>query len=197
MPLLQTSLEVQGWPSSQVVLSGLGVTVQPPEPSQTEVAWHIVGVQGLDVPPQAPEVQTSLEVQAWPSLQPVPSVLLPPSMQAGAPVEQDVVPFLQRLGLPVQETPAVQAMQVPALLQTMLVPQGVPGALIVLLLHTIVPVVQMVIPVKQGFGLVEHDWLAVQAPQLPLPSHTMLVPQVMPPILLLPSAQAIAPVEQE
>jgi hypothetical protein len=37
----------------------------------------------------------------------------------------------------------------------------------------------------------------VQAPQLPLPSQTMLVPQVMPPILLLPSAQAIAPVEQE
>jgi hypothetical protein len=34
--------------------------VQPPEPSQTEVAWHIVGVQGLEVPPQAPAVQTSL-----------------------------------------------------------------------------------------------------------------------------------------
>jgi hypothetical protein len=67
----------------------------------------------------------------------------------------------------------------------------------VLLLHTSVPVVQLVMPVKQGFGLVEHDWLAVQAPQLPLPSHTMLVPHVMPPILLLPSAHAIAPVEQE
>ena len=118
-------------------------------------------------------------------------------MQVCAPVEHEVVPLLQTPGLPVQETPAVQAMQVPVLLQTMLVPQGVPGVLIVLLLHTIVPVVQLVMPVKQGFGLVEHVWLAVQVPQLPLPSHTMLVPQVMPPILLLPSAHAIAPVEQE
>jgi hypothetical protein len=60
VPLLQTSLAVQAWPSSHGVVSGLGVTVQPPEPSQMDVAWHIVGVQGLEVPPQAPLVQTSL-----------------------------------------------------------------------------------------------------------------------------------------
>ena len=40
-------------------------------------------------------------------------------------------------------------------------------------------------------------WFAVHAPQLPLPSQTWLVPQLTPPILLLPSAQAIAPVAQE
>jgi hypothetical protein len=40
-------------------------------------------------------------------------------------------------------------------------------------------------------------WFAVQAPQLPLPSHTWLVPQPVPPILLLPSAQAMAPVMHE
>jgi len=40
-------------------------------------------------------------------------------------------------------------------------------------------------------------WPAVQLPQLPLPSQTWLVPQLVPPILLLPSAQVIAPVEHE
>ena len=37
----------------------------------------------------------------------------------------------------------------------------------------------------------------MHTPQLPLPSHTMLVPQLVPPILLLPSAQVIEPVVQE
>jgi len=45
--------------------------------------------------------------------------------------------------------------------------------------------------------LFEQLWPAVQAPQLPLPSQTRLVPQLVPPILLLPSAQVIAPVAQE
>jgi hypothetical protein len=40
-------------------------------------------------------------------------------------------------------------------------------------------------------------WFAVQAPQLPLPSQTRLVPQLTPPILLLPSAHAIVPFAQE
>jgi hypothetical protein len=43
-PPWQVVLTVQGLPSSQVVLLGLFVTVQP-LPSQTEVAWHRLGEQ--------------------------------------------------------------------------------------------------------------------------------------------------------
>src|SRR5947208_10396605 len=96
---------------------------------------------------QLPFLHTSPKVQAMPSLQPVRSGLLPPSMQVWAPVMQEVTPFLQTLGFVVQEAPAVHATQVPALLHTMLVPQLVPAAFCVLLLHTIVPVVQLVTPV--------------------------------------------------
>jgi len=149
------------------------------------------------VPPQTPAVQTSLKVQATPSTQPVPSVLAPPSMQVWTPVEQEVVPFLQMLGLVVHETPAEHATQVPPALQTMLVPQVVPVIFCVLLTHAIVPVVQVVRPVKQGFGFVVQAWFAVHVPQFPLPSQTMFVPQLVPPILLLPSTQVWAPVAQE
>jgi len=51
--------------------------------------------------------------------------------------------------------------------------------------------------VKQGLGGFEHVWPAVHEPQLPLPSHTRLVPQLVPPGLLPPSAQVIVPVMQE
>jgi hypothetical protein len=39
------SLYVQGLPSLQVVSLGRFVTVQPPVPLQTELAWHAPGVQ--------------------------------------------------------------------------------------------------------------------------------------------------------
>jgi len=81
------------------------------------------------------------------SLQPVLFGLLVPSLQTGAPVLQAIVPFLQKVGLVVQETPAAQGIQVPALLQTMSVPQDEPAAFRVLLLHTIAPVVQSMMPV--------------------------------------------------
>ena len=82
-------------------------------------------------------------------------------------------------------------------MQTWFGPQAVPAGLCVLLLQTIVPVVQLVTPVKQGLGGFEHVWPAVHEPQLPLPSHTRLVPQLVPPILLLPSAQVIDPIAHE
>ena len=58
-----------------------------------------------------------------------------------------VIPTLHWLGFVVHETPAVQVTQVPALLQTMFGPQAVPTGLCVLLLQTIVPVLQLVMPV--------------------------------------------------
>ena len=82
-----------------------------------------------------------------PSLHPVWSGLLPESMQVIAPVLQEVMPTLQMLGFVVHDTPAVQETQLPALLHTMLAPQAVPAAFCVLLLHTIVPVLQLLTPV--------------------------------------------------
>jgi hypothetical protein len=143
------------------------------------------------VPPQVPPVQTSLAVHSTPSSQPVPSDLAPPSMQAWAPDVQDVVPFLQALfGLLVHATPAAHATQTPAALHTRFVPQLVPGAFCVAVSRQVMmPVVQLVRPVRHGPGLVVHAWFAVHDPQLPLPSQTRLVPQPVPPILLPPSTQ--------
>jgi len=73
--------------------------------------------------------------------------LFPLSMQVIAPVAHEVMPTLQMLGLFVHETPAVHDTQLPVLLQTMLPPHTVPAGFCVLLLHTIVPVLQLVTPV--------------------------------------------------
>jgi hypothetical protein len=72
-------------------------------------------------------VHTSLWVQALPSLQPVPFALLPPSTQVTAPVEHEVVPFLQGFGLVVHDCPAAQATHAPELLHTMSIPQLLPA----------------------------------------------------------------------
>jgi hypothetical protein len=45
--------------------------------------------------------------------------------------------------------------------------------------------------------LVVQLWFAVHVPQFPFPSQTMLVPQVMPPILLLPSTHVMLPLPHE
>jgi hypothetical protein len=68
-------------------------------------------------------------------------------MHVIVPVLQEVMPTLQMLGLFVHDTPAVQETQLPVLLQTMFGPQAVPAAFWVLLLHTIVPVLQLLTPV--------------------------------------------------
>ena len=115
-----------------------------------------------------------------------------------APVEQDVVPFLQTVGLVVQLVPAVHAPQVPDPLQTMFVPQLVPAALLPPSTHVIAPVEHAVMPfLHAAFGFVVHALPAVQVPHAPDPLQTMFVPQLVPAALLLPSIHVIAPVEQE
>jgi hypothetical protein len=94
-----------------------------------------------------------LLLQDWGAPHTVPTGLLSPSTQVITPVVHDVTPTLQMPGLVLHDRLAVQATQLPALLQTMLVPQDVPVVFCVLSLQTIVPVVQLVMPVKQGFGL--------------------------------------------
>jgi len=127
----------------------------------------------------------------------VPADLLPPSTQVCVPVEHDVVPFLQMLGLVVQAPPAVQETHMPAPLQTMFVPQLVPAAVLPPSMQVIAPVEQVVMPVLQVVGLPLHDWPAVQATHEPAPLQTMLVPQLTPGALALPSLQVIAPVAQD
>jgi len=104
---------------------------------------------------------------------------------------------LQTFGFPVQAPPAVHATQAPDPLQTMLVPQLVPADLLPPSTQVIAPVEQEVVPFLQMLGLVVQAAPAVQAPQVPEPLQTMLVPQLTPAALLPPSTQVIAPVEQE
>jgi hypothetical protein len=128
----------------------------------------------------------------------VPADLLLPSMQVWAPVVQEVVPFLQMLGLVVHDEPAVQATQPPEPLQTWLVPQLVPGDLLPPSTQVRAPVAQEVVPVLQAVGLVVHDEPAVQATQPPEPLQTWLVPQPTPGALfVVASTQVVAPVAHE
>src|SRR5438876_1128453 len=135
---------------------------------------------------QAPALQTSLYVQSFPSLHPAPSGAPPPSIQVCAPVVQEVTPLMRRLapGFVVHERPAVQATLTP--------PALLPPST-----QTNCPVEQEVVPFLQMLGLVVQALPAVQPTQLPLPSHTRLLPQLVPADLLLPSTQVIVPLEQD
>lgn len=125
----------------------------------------------------------------------VPATFIVPSTHACAPVVQDVTPDAHALGLPVHDCPAVQATHVPLPSQTMPAPHDAPAVRLLKSSHTGVPVVQLVIPVLHGFGLVVQFVFAAQATHVPVALHTMLVPQLDPgPLLLFVSAQVGAPV---
>ena len=141
--------------------------------------------------------QLPLPSQTMPAPQLAPPILLPASTQVIAPVEHDVVPFLQALGLPVQALPAVHATQIPEPLQTMFVPQPVPAALLLPSAQVIVPLEHAVAPFLQTLGFDVHALPAVHAPQTPKPLQTMFVPQVVPAALFAPSTHVCAPVAQE
>jgi hypothetical protein len=178
-----------GWlaPSTQVIAPVL---------QEVMPTLQTLGLELHDAPAvQATQLPPLLQTKSVP--QAVPGALLPPSTQVMTPVAQDVVPFRQTPGLPVHALPAVHAPQAPLPLQTMLVPQAVPGALLPPSTQVIAPVAQEVVPLRQMLGLVVHALPAVQAPQVPLPLQTMLVPQPVPGALLPPSMQAITPVAQE
>ena len=143
---------------------------------------------------QTPQVPFPSQTMLVPQL--MPPILLLPSAQVIAPVMQEFVPFLQMLGLPLQEPPAVQAMQVPFPSQTMLVPQLVPPILLLLSAQVWAPVAHEVVPYLHAFGLAVHGWPALQAAQVPLPLHTIPTPQLVPAALFAPSAQVVAVPEQ-
>src|SRR5687768_4293687 len=100
-------------------------------------------------------------------------------------------------GLPVHDCPATQAMQAPLPSHTMPLPQAVPADLLPKSRQICVPVAQLVTPVLHGVGFVVQFAFAAHAPQVPFPSHTMFVPQLVPPGLLLSSTQVWAPVAHD
>jgi hypothetical protein len=124
----------------------------------------------------------------------MPGDLAAPSTHVCAPVAHDVTPAKHAPGLPVQDCPATQAMQAPLPSHTMPLPQAVPADLLPKSRQACVPVAQLVMPVLHGVGFVAQFAFAVHAPQVPFPSHTMFVPQLVPPGLLSTSTQVWAPV---
>jgi hypothetical protein len=191
---LQTKLVPQLVPAAL-----LPPSMQVIAPVEHEVA-PFLQLPGLPVQacPAVHETQAPEPLQTMLVPQPVPAGLLPPSTQVIAPVEQEVVPFMQLPGLPVQACPAVHETQAPELLQTMLVPQLVPDAFGVPLAQIAVPVEHDATPFAHGFGLPEQLCPSVQVPQKPLPSQTLFVAQVVPDMMLpVPSTQTGAPVAHE
>jgi hypothetical protein len=145
----------------------------------------------------APAVQATQlpePLQTWFMPQVVPAAVLPPSMQVMVPLEQELVPTLHAVGLPVHAWPAVHATHSPVPLQTMLAPQLTPGDLLLASVHVIAPVEQVVEPFRHGFGLPVHDVPAVHATHPPEPLQTMLVPQLVPAVFAVPFTQVGAPV---
>jgi len=212
---LQTlGLPVQAPPAVQAT--------QAPLPSQTMFvpqltppdllppSMHVIAPDEQEV---APFLQMlGLVVHDWPAVQPtqlplpsqtrllpqfVPACLLLPSTQVIEPLEQEVAPFLQMFGLPVHDWPVVQATHMPLPLQTRLVPQPMPGDLLLPSVQVMAPVEQAVVPFRQLFGLPVQDWPTVQATQVPLPLQTMLLPQLVPAVFAVPFTQVDMPVEQD
>src|SRR4051812_7489577 len=188
----QAPFPSQTWPTPQAV-PGLRLIPSP---------------QLVTLPPQlvVPCLQAvGLPVQLWPAThapqKPLPSHSWPfvhvavasfgaPSIQTEAPVVQAVTPLRQTDGLAVHAVPAVHDTQTPLPLQTRLVPQVIPAAVLPVSRQRSAPVVQSMTPVLQGApGLVVHDLPAWHITHCPLPLQTMLEPQAVPASTLSPSTQ--------
>lgn len=95
-----------------------------------------------------------------------------------------------------QASPAVQATHVPPL-QTMLVPQEVPFATFPDCVQTGAPLLQTVVPVRQGALEIEQLAPTWQLTQIPVVPQTLFVPQLVPAATsLLLSLQTGVPVPQ-
>src|SRR5438477_487871 len=134
----------------------------------------------VQAPPAMHATQLPAPLQTMLVPQPVPAVFGLPSTQVMAPVVQEVVPLLHGFELPEQDVPAAQAMQPPAPLQTMLVPQLVPAVLGLPFAHVDMPVEHDAVPLKQTPGLPVQLCPGVHMPQNPFPSQTWLDPQDAP-----------------
>ena len=135
----------------------------------------------------------------WLVPQGVPATTFPdPSTHVAAPVAHEVMPVLHGDGFPLQPVPAVQATQVPELLQTMLVPQLVPAGLSASSRQVGTPVLHALIPLMHAAcGFVVQAWPAVHRVHWPFALQTWFAPQPLPAVFEAPSTQVCAPVAHE
>lgn len=189
------------WPLPQLVPAPFGApsthVCVPVVQEVTPLAHAALGLVLHDAP-LTQLMQLAALLQTWLVPQLVPAALGVESRHTGAPVVQEMAPFAHAaLGLVLQLCPAVQLTQLPALLQTWLLPQLVPGALALPFSQVRPPVAQDATPVKQGLGLVLQLPPAVHATHSPAGLHTWLVPQLLPTALGAESRHTDAPVMHE
>jgi hypothetical protein len=187
-PLLQTMFGPQLVPFGRFPVSAqtdAPVTHEVAPVRQRLVGWQLAAeVQVL----QLPLLQTLLV----PHTVPLTSMLPLSAQDIG---EQAVNPAWQGL-VGMQARPAVQATQAPPL-QTMFVPQLVPSATLPDSTQLGVPVLQVVMPVRQGLADTVQLALTVQAPQAPVALQTLFVPQDVPAATRVPlSVHCGVPVAQ-
>lgn len=135
-------------------------------------------------------------LQTWPTPQVLPAGRSVPSMHTVIPVEHEMTPALQTVGLLVHAVPAVHAPQKPLLSQTWPEPQLVPAVFTAPSTQVEVPVVHEVTPSRQLEGLVVHAVPATHEMHAPVPLQTWPVPQVMPALAFDESRQRSVPVLQ-
>jgi hypothetical protein len=160
---------------------------------------HRLGLP-LQFEPAVHAEQVPLESHTWLAPQLVPGVFCAPSTQASAPVEHEVVPAKHAaLGLLPQVCPATHETQLPAAVQTWLLPHEVPAVFAVAeSTHTCAPLAHEVTPVRQAVGLPLHAWPATHDTHPPLPLQTWLLPHETPGFLLpTSSTQTCAPLAHE
>ncbi len=155
-----------------------------------------VGLGQLPLPSQTCALVCTPAVHTCAAPHVVPDARLPDSTQTDAPVEHEVFPVLHTLLFGKQVLLGVQGEQLPAA-QNRLVPQLVPSAALVpVSVQVCAPVLHEVLPTWHGLVGVQV-MSAVQATQVWLPLHTMLVPHVPPTATLPLTTQVEDPVEHE
>ncbi len=179
-PAVQTWADPHEVPAALFVVSEQ--TGTPVAQEKTPFLHGFVGWQpafGVQVP-HVPLLQNIVEPVAGPQF--VPSgMLVPRSVQIGAPLEQTIAPLWHRL-LALHVIPATQETQAAVLLQTALLPHILPGGLLVALsTHTETPVAHDVTPTLQGLGLPPQPVNpGVQLPHTPALQKKFVVPHGLP-----------------
>jgi hypothetical protein len=190
VPALQTWFVPQAVP-----LERFPVSAQTDVPVMHDVAPIRQGLVGWQLAPavqatQVPALQTRLVPQTVPLAR---FEALSVQVMVG---EQEVTPVWQGLA-GAQARPAVHETHAPPL-HTMLVPQLMPFCALPDSMQTGAPVLQVVVPVRQGRPAMLQLAPAVQSPQAPAALQTRLVPQAVPAGRFVPASMHCGvPVEQD
>jgi hypothetical protein len=175
-------LPLQTFPAPQFVPAGLAPLAKhwlAPVEQETAVIWAWQRLVLSHAVPVMQETQLPRLLQVTPEPHVVPGVLLPVAKHWFAPVVHEIAVVCASQGLPLlQAVPEVQVEQAPLPSHTLFEPHVVPGDLLPVAKHWLVPVVHEIAVVWVWQRLVlSHAVPVVQATQLPLPLHTMLEPQ--------------------